>query len=1162
MGQQTSTTASPGNTFTPTDESVRQDIRHQLDETLFVEASAGTGKTSSLVERMVNLVATGRTTLDRIAAITFTEAAAAELRDRVRQRLEEVAVDESRSVEEREHCRQGVSDLDQAAVRTLHSFAAQLLHERPLEAGLPPGFDTSAEVVTGIKFDEEWNEWLDLVLEQESPIAEHLSLAISLGVTLEHLRKLTLDFHANYADLEGVHFTSTKPEVGSAAQAFDELWPEVEGLCRFCKNEEDRLYQHIKNLGLPVQDLKKTQPGTLAYYRRLNKLPGFSTRNGSQRNWDSDPSSKTNACTALKDLLPSLDEAVAQEMEQIKGFALAHILESLRVFVLEYARRRKLEGRAEFHDLLVWARDMLRDRLDVRDHFRKRFSHLLIDESQDTDPIQAEIAMFLSEAVPDGTADEDRPRTWRQVLPETGKLFVVGDPKQSIYRFRRADVEQMRLLQERMEQAGGRNVHLVQNFRSQEPIISWVNHLFQQWMGSGSDEGNDQNEGPEAQEGKEAYIQAAYDSMDYRWSGCAEGPFGPRVWALADEEMDGGVQGVRRQEAEDIGSLLRQIVEQQWQKLDRETTDATGRESFKPVGYSDICILIRSRTSLPELERGLEAANIPFRLESASLIFETQEVRDLLNCLRAIDNPVDRIATVAALRSPAFGCSDIDLLQHFERGGQFDYLAAPVRGEDSIVGGALAVLKRFHEERLWESPAVLIERFVRNRQLLEAATTHPRMREQWRRYRFMVEQAWQYAEAGGNSLRAFVGWIDDQISERVRVTETPVPESDEEAVRVMTIHAAKGLEFPVVILTDINSSSGSNNPPPSLFDRQRNAVEVNLGSGKSRFKTPGYDDLKAREDEMSNAERVRLMYVATTRARDHLVLSLRRPASRFGANSAATAMSSYLADRPDLWQPVILQGATPDADPDIVAEPGRNDQAIVPAEHSLESRESWLSERQALIKNLSKPAFTSATALGHPDSEEKQEQERDQTGEPWRRGRGATQVGRAVHAVLQSIDLATGEGLPERARAQATAEGIPDREKEVAELAQVAVNSEIVHRAVASGRLWREVPVAAPVGDGFLHGFIDLLFEEREGLVIVDYKTDEVKESDLQDAVVRYRLQGGAYAYSVGRATGKPVKEVLFLYLKPKREETLPDLKRAIQEAEERAKEQLGAGSA
>ena len=1139
--------------FVPVDDEARKTIQEDLGTTLFVEASAGTGKTTSLVQRVTNLVATGTTTLDRIAAITFTEAAAAELRDRIRATLESAALDERRDQLERDRCRRGVADLDRADICTLHSFAGGLLRERPLEAGLPPSFETSDEILAGLRFEEEWQGWLDRHLDGDTDLAPSLAMAFALRLTLNHLRTVARAFHQNYSDLLDIRFNV--PNFAPAAlDAILSAAGELERLCAYSKiGPGDVLYDHVMDKLAFMRSMPETATRPEERARLLLGVLPLRQRLGRQGDWNIDPSSGKNACAVLKDILGDLHQQANEEIQQARLAVLMPILEDLRQLVVEYAARRRSAGRAEFHDLLVWARELLSVSPEARDHFRDRYTHLLIDEAQDTDPIQAEIAMLLALPKDAQYSNQDTSLPWYQVSPEPGKLFVVGDPKQSIYRFRRADVGQMLRLQSSMERSGGRTVKLVQNFRSQEPVVGWVNHLFERWMGEGDTAGADVDN-----------VQAAYEAMAALWVGDTKHPGGPRVWTLGDEANDAPIGEIRRLEATEIGLLLRQMVAHQWQTLDLTADNGKGRETYRSVRYSDVCILMPRRTGLAALERGLSDAHVPYRLESASLVFETQEIRDLLNCLKAIDDPADQIATVAALRSPAFGCSDADLLRHHASGGGFDYLANETRGVgDAAVLAAFVVLRSFHRARLEEATGALIDRFVRERELMESAVGYPRMREQWRRYRFLAEQAGRFSRAGGRTLRAFLQWVDDQINAGARVSEAPVPESDEDAVRVMTIHGSKGLEFPVVILTGINSApaQGGNSV---IVDRASGRVEVGVGSANSRFATPGFEESVALDNRMSNEEHIRLMYVATTRARDHLVLSMRRPSG--GQRTTAAIISDYMADNPDLWEAVELEATaapepqTDDAQPidraidDTLHSIDDTLHSIDDTLHSTEYLDEWVATRRRTIDEFSRPRFVAATALNRAHKDEEAEQD---SPEPWRRGRAGTSVGRAVHAVLQSIDLATGEGVEDRARAQAVAEGVPDREEEIARLAHVAVGSEIVRRAVASSRIWREVPVAAPVANGSLHGFIDLLFEEPGGLVVVDYKTDAVSEEQLPEIMQRYRLQGGAYAHAISRITGKPVKEVVFLYLQPKSEVVLTNLQSAMLDAEDAARKLL-----
>ena len=1168
-------------TFTPQDEEVRRRVRESLDETLFVEAGAGTGKTTSLVDRVTRLVSTGTATMDRIAAITFTEAAAAELRDRVRERLELSAGDLEVSAEERARCNQGVAGLDQASVQTLHGFATSLLQEKPLEAGLPPSFEVMDTISGDLAFEEAWETWIDGALE-DAELRPTLASAFSLGLRIPHLRDVALKFHENYDLLEGAAFDDPPGPTLSPVLPLVEASEELERLGQFSRlGENDALFAHTQRLLGEVSQLATLDPQSPVVYRLLDRLR-VSTNAGNQGNWDVDPASGYNAARVMKELLRNLRDETQDRLTGARKAALMPLLRELRRFVLEYARERKRQGRAGFQDLLVWARDLVRDNLEIRDHFRGKFSHLLIDEAQDTDPIQAEIAMFLAEDVSPGTPTEERPRSWLEVAPEKGKLFVVGDPKQSIYRFRRADVAQMQRLQERMN---GDTLYLVQNFRSQRPVLEWVNHVFERWM----------------QEGDQ---QAEYVPVLPRWEAATQDEAGPRVWRIGGMR-EGRADDVRQEEAEYIARLLHAMTSQPWQVLDQETTAEAGEEVYRPAQLSDICILMPRRTGIRTLELALDDAGVAYRLEGASLIFATQEVRDLVNCLRAIDDPSDQVALVAALRSPAFVCSDVDLLQFSQKGGRFDYLAAPPDGESQKNGAGpveltLESLREYHQDRYWGSVAGLIDRFIRDRLLMEAALGHPRTREQWRRYRFLVEQARAFAEAGGDSLRDFLEWVDRQTTEGARVTETPVPETDEEAVRIMTVHGAKGLEFPIVVLIGLGSG-GARRQECVLFDRSQGLVEVAAGASGSgnldnRFRTEGYEQLEELENRMSGDEAVRLLYVAATRARDHLAVSLYR--TQRGQNRPGDKIEAFLAEDDHLWE------ATPEdlpPPPPPVQDPGDHSQE---PDYSPQAREDWLERRERVYLEQVRPRSVAATGLakavpgdgsgipepvnraaraaleiidqhpkagfgetcreaasaaGIPDlagevAELLQDlvgrKEEPEDGDAWKRGRGATSLGRAVHAALQTVDLRTGQGLNEASRAQATAEGIPERWEEVAGLVRAALDSEVVRTAVASQGFWREAPVAIPVGGGVLEGFIDLLYQDEDGLVVVDYKTDAVSAEEVEQTAQRYRLQAGSYALAVERATGERVSQVILLFLRPGEAVSFKDVTGLAQEAE------------
>jgi ATP-dependent helicase/nuclease subunit A len=1045
----------------PADDDVRKRLQEDFETTFFVEAGAGTGKTTTLVSRIVALVAAGRLTTPELVAITFTEAAAAELRARVREGLEKFGTPETAAA---------AASLEEASIDTIHSFAGALLRTYPLEAGLPPNFDTLDQIEQDLEFRERFRTWFEAAALRDLPSIS-IKNALLLGLSPDRIEGVARALHQHYDLLTDAASWPAPPPRPAQPRAAD-LAACLRGLGRFredCLEPTDRMYDRMADLAMAAERLEEADTEGKALTALL-LLDGFPQKIGKRANWRGD---------SLYQLRGELNACLGEAAEILAGRRseiLNGLLKALRDFVLEYAAERRQRGVATFHDLLTWARDLLRDNPGVRARAQARWSRIFIDEFQDTDPLQAEIAFYLA-----AQPDRDFPAHWLDAELVPGKLFLVGDPKQSIYRFRRADIALYQKIQERV----GEDVALVQNFRSVPTVIEFVNYHFGQAMHYEPD------------------VQPEYRAL------VAEPSRQGGLWSFGAEVANPVRQPeIWRREAEDVARSCRVVKDQGWQVRDKSG-------ELRAAGWQDICVLIPTRTNLRRLERAFETWGVPYRLESGELIVMTQEVRELVSCLRTIDDPSDQVALVAALRSPAFGCSDAELATWRDTGGRFQY-ETPGDGEEPSVRQALADLAELHRLRHELSVPALVETFIDTRLLVAQGFGQPRPRETWRRYRYVAKRARDFAATGRATLRSFVEWMEGLEREQYHDSGVAAAEEDDEAVRVLTIHGAKGLEFPVVIMTgwgSIRRSGGTQVIP----DRIEGRLEVGVGDS---WRTPGYQRAADREKRAEQAEAVRLTYVAGTRARDHLVLSLwRKEAWSDDPPTQAGAFEESL-DSGGLGLRLALEAAVrPTApEPQPMTQPS--------ADQHREAEAAWLVGRDELVRALGGLRLTTATGLA---KEADPDLETDDVATS-RRGRGGTSFGRAVHAVLQLLPLDTLAGVEELARAQAAAEGIASRAVAVVEAVRRVAASAPVRDAVAAGRLWREVPIGAEEAGVVVEGFIDLLYETPNGLRVVDYKTDNASAAEIDRRFRHYRLQGGAYALLLELATGRPVAGVDFVF--------------------------------
>ena len=1043
----------------PADEAVRRRVRGELGTSFVISAGAGTGKTTLLIDRIVEIVLRGFHRLDQIAAVTFTENAATTLKLRLRDALERARASES-DPEVAGRANEGLAAIERAQVSTIHALCTAMLQERPIEASVTPGFRVADEALADLIFEESWEEWLqdrltgrdDLLetailsripLERTSPFGDPMTVR-KLARRLVEQRDLSP--HIVATDLD------PKPLRAWLHEQIERATMLIAG-----KPEADTLVATIRSLASEVERTKNLDDVDLtAGLERLRIRRGL----GNKRSWKADEAFD-EARSIVHDVA---DRVSAFEREKQAAFY-SGLVRALSGVLAIYERRKSEAGVLDYVDLLVKAAAALRTNAAFRSYFRRKFRAIIVDEYQDTDPLQVEIIETLAGFGHSISDEADAPRA---------TYVVVGDPKQSIYRFRRADASIFAAACDAAkEREGVELVSLTQNFRSTPAILRFVNRHFAATIKKSA------NGQPEYEA-----LAANPDIAD-----------GPSLVALGFD-VPTEDSSVLEAEASAIAGLVAAA-----QKGTLEVREGSGKRKSRA---GDVLILSRRLTQIRPLEQALERAGVPFVVDGGRSFFLRSEVVETHAVLRAVDDPSDTTNLVAALRSTFFGVSD-RAIAHWR------FAAKPLSileyvDPSSDVGRALGLVRLLHDARTRLSPAALIEKLYDETSIfaaLRAAERGSTARAQPRiaNLRKVVHLARQAEGLGLLTLRGFNLLLANRLE---RAGEEPdLPSSrpgDPDTARIMTIHKAKGLEAPIVVLYDCMDKVRTRADTVPLRDEGK----VALGFVKD-CQPPDWASLVIKEEARLHEETHRLRYVACTRPRDWLVVPI-PPAAQMVGDFWRDIAKDVAAKSPDI---VSIDAGAVELPPEFPDE--------APEEPPMEDCPAGLLDfaerRAALIAAASAP-----TASPCAVREDAAREAPPAVTPPEFVGRA---FGAFVHRLLELADLTTPESV--RKISPALAPAFPLTKEAVARAeaqAEAALSLPIMREASRAARVFREIPISYVEEDRLLEGVCDLAFEDEKGWVVVDYKTEAITEDQVLAQASHHAAQLRRYARGLALASG------------------------------------------
>lgn len=1066
------------------DEGARKRITDDLDTNFLVEAAAGTGKTTSLVNRMVSLVIHEKCKMRNIAAVTFTRKAASHLAEKFQEELEKAfrKAQELTGIEEDAYERYGIlesalEEFHQTFIGTIHSFCGRLIRERPIEAGIDPEFEEIDEVANDEIREKCWEGYQrDLYLNQDD-LLERLH---ELGIQLDSM-KAAFRVISDYPEVDPVVKEDLKrPDLSEARERISAFLKLNENEIPQGLADDKRDRCQIKLIDIISRYRNRDMTQDPEFISILESFPKY--KDVTLNRWPS----KDKAKEIKIELQVISDEIINPLLNSWREYLHPILVKAVQPAVENFRLRRLDEKRLNFNDLLILARDLLRDHTEVRQYFKDRYTHLLVDEFQDTDPIQAEIMMYL-------TGQDCDEKDWKKLVPDNGSLFVVGDPKQSIYRFRRADITIYNKVKEIITSNGGELLTLNTSFRSLGKICSWSNQVFEDVF---PEDGN--------------MWQAGHVNLtQFRQEGDEESG----VFRL-DIHADKFNSFLLEEDAERIAEWIDLAVKE---GFELEVEKMGSLSDNKRAEYGDFLIVLYNTTKLDIYAKALESKGIPFDISGGKGFSQSFELCILQPLLRAIKDPYDELEVFTYLRGPLCGIDDNTLYHFREQGGYFNYLSGISDETPKQIADAFETLRRARKWTLDLSPGVAMEKIIKDLGIIP--------------WSFINDDG---ESRSGNIAKAlsiirdlsiqgydFEGIVEkfEQILSEQDIEGMNINPGRQNSVRLMNLHKVKGLEAPVVFLAGPHGTSSHD--PTYYIERFSEPPQGHFLISQSngwRTKEVGrpfdWDIYAEIERPYQTAEKDRLLYVAATRARNMLVVSFASNGKRY--QSPWERFHKYIQEP----LPNIQFSGFKEVEKTTKAEP-LNLSDLQDVRTKLERTKEAISVQSYSLETIT--ALSDSISEGIPFSE------KTDKGYSW---------GNVIHGLLQRMVISPKINLEKTASYLLELEEREVSETvELVDLMEKIKQTDFWNRVINASEKYTEVPITikttkSDIGsdDGaekvFIQGVIDLVFKEDGKWVVVDYKSDQ--GNDMNALTRYYSPQVELYAKYWEKVTGEFAEGYLF----------------------------------